>query len=136
MAENIDDLTIAFYQDDRNVLKELQKIVLTRGNWTTIMYLFQELNKKTNEYEAPKVSIRRYQKRGGIYKQQSKFNISSAKQGREIAGILLNWFPEGIEDQHPKPTKVKKPASGPTSARAKEEEDEDGDDDVTSQSDI
>ena len=27
MAENIDDLTIAFYQDDRNVLKELKKIV-------------------------------------------------------------------------------------------------------------
>jgi hypothetical protein len=65
MAENIDDLTIAFYQDDRNVLKEIRKKVLTRGNWTTIMYLFQELNKKTNEYEAPKISVRRYQKRGG-----------------------------------------------------------------------
>jgi len=95
MAENIDDLTIAFYQDDRNVIKELEKIVLTRGNWTTIMYKFQELNKKTDEYEAPKVSIRRYQKRGGVYKQQSKFNISSAKQGREMAKILVNWFPEG-----------------------------------------
>ena len=95
MAENIDDLTIAFYQDDRNVIKELEKIVLTRGNWTTIMYKFQELNKKTEEYEAPKVSIRRYQKRGGIYKQQSKFNISSAKQGREMARILVGWFPEG-----------------------------------------
>lgn len=93
MAENIDDLTIEFFQDDRNVLKQIEKIVLTRGNWTTIMYLFQELNKKTNEYEAPKVSIRRYQKRGGIYKQQSKFNISSAKQGREIARILQHWFP-------------------------------------------
>ena len=94
MAENIDDLTIAFYQDDRNVLKELEKTVLTRGNWTTIMYLFQELNKKTNEYEAPKVSIRRYQKRGGVYKQQSKFNISSAKQGKEMANILVKWFDE------------------------------------------
>lgn len=100
MAENIDDLTIAFYQDDRNVLKEIRKKVLTRGNWTTIMYLFQELNKKTNEYEAPKISIRRYQKRGGIFKQQSKFNISSAKQAREIAAILLEWFPEGQDEQY------------------------------------
>jgi hypothetical protein len=97
MAENIDDLTIAFYQDDRNVIKELDKRVLTRGNWTTIMYKFQELNKKTEVYEAPKVSIRRYQKRGGVYKQQSKFNISSAKQGREIATILTEWFPEGAD---------------------------------------
>ena len=122
MAENIDDLTIAFYQDDRNVLKEIRKKVLTRGNWTTIMFLFQELNKKTNEYEAPKISIRRYQKRGGIYKQQSKFNISSAKQAREIAGILTEWFPEGQDDQYER--------SGP-------EDQDDGDSDQqTSQSDI
>lgn len=100
MAENIDDITIAFYQDDRNVLHQLDKVVLTRGNWTTIMFLYQELNKKTNEYEAPKVSIRRYQKRGGIYKQQSKFNISSAKQGREISKILTQWFPDGKDAEY------------------------------------
>lgn len=137
MAENIDDLTIAFYQDDRNVLKELKKIVLTRGNWTTIMYLFQELNKKTNEYEAPKVSIRRYQKRGGIYKQQSKFNISSAKQGREIAGILLEWFPEGSDE--PKPRKPRAPKAAGASGPADHDgdgPDEGDDDEMTPQSDI
>jgi hypothetical protein len=95
MAENIDDITISFYQDDKNVIKEIEKTILTRGNWTTIMFKYQELNKKTEEYSAPKVSIRRYQKRGGVYRQQSKFNISSAKQGREISSILLKWFPEG-----------------------------------------
>lgn len=119
MAENIDDLTIAFYQDDRNVIKELEKIVLTRGNWTTIMYKFQELNKKTDEYEASKVSIRRYQKRGGIYKQQSKFNISSAKQGREIASILVNWFPESDEDKAKREAKEKKAAEKAEKAAAK-----------------
>src|SRR5688500_20284955 len=117
MAENIDDLTIAFYQDDRNVLKELKKIILTRGNWTTIMYLFQELNKKTNEYEAPKVSIRRYQKRGGIYKQQSKFNISSAKQGREISRILLNWFPQSDADAETIDPNVDGAATPPSAPR-------------------
>ena len=144
MAENIDDLTIAFYQDDRNVLKELEKIILTRGNWTTIMYLFQELNKKTNEYEAPKVSIRRYQKRGGIYKQQSKFNISSAKQGREIASILVKWFPEGVEEDKPKKPRVVKPkVAGPNAGGEPPEDHDDGtpsddesDDGNTMQSDI
>ena len=114
MAETIDDITIAFYQDDRNVLHQLDKVVLTRGNWTTIMFLYQELNKKTNEYEAPKVSIRRYQKRGGIYKQQSKFNISSAKQGREISKILTQWFPEGKDGdfaRHHEQTDISLPAS-------------------------
>ncbi len=131
MAENIDDLTISFYQDDRNVVKELKKLVLTRGNWTTIMYMFQELNKKTNEYEAPKVSIRRYQKRGGIYKQQSKFTISSAKQGREIAGILLDWFPEGSDEEKPKRARGGKKEAQPT-----DENDSGDDEDITSQSDI
>jgi hypothetical protein len=93
MAENVDDLTVAFYEDDRNVVKEIKKKVLTKGNWATIMYMFQDLNKKTGEYEAPKVSIRRYQKRSGVYRQQSKFNISSAKQAKEIIAVLQDWFP-------------------------------------------
>lgn len=145
MAENIDDISIAFYQDDRNVLHQLDKIVLTRGNWTTIMFLYQELNKKTNEYEAPKVSIRRYQKRGGMYKQQSKFNISSAKQGREISKILTNWFPEGKDQEfsrHHEPQLMEAAAPRPPStgskksAESKQAPEADPDDEITSQSDI
>lgn len=98
MAESIDDLTISFFQDDRNVVKEIKKEVLTRGNWTTIVYMFQDLDKKTGEYLKPKVSIRRYQKRSGVYKQQSKFNISSAKQARQIANLLVTWFPTDDSD--------------------------------------
>lgn len=98
MSDNIDNLTISFVQDDRNVIKELEKRVLTRGNWTTIMYKYQELNKKTGEYGAPKASIRRYQKRSGLYRQQSKFTVSSGKQAREISKILTEWFPEGADD--------------------------------------
>ena len=97
MAESIDDLGIEYVEDEKVIIKQIDKNVLTRGNWTTIMYLFQELNKKTDEYSAPKVSIRRYQKRNGVYRQQSKFNISSAKQGREIIKALQNWFPEEQE---------------------------------------
>jgi hypothetical protein len=92
VAEKIDDLTINYFQDEIQVVKELEKNILTRGSWTTIMYLYQELDKNTNEFGQQKVSIRRYQKRSGVYKQQSKFNISSAKQGRQISEILLNWF--------------------------------------------
>ena len=99
MAENIDDLTIQYVEDDKVIIKEENKNILTRGNWTTIMYLFRELDKKTDAYGAPKVSIRRYQKRNGVYRQQSKFNISSAKQGREIIKTLNEWFPLDSEPQ-------------------------------------
>ena len=102
MAENIDDLSIEYVEDDKVIIKEENKNVLTRGNWTTIMYLFREMDKKTEDYGPLKVSIRRYQKRNGVYRQQSKFNISSAKQGREIVRTLTEWFPP--EDAEAKPS--------------------------------
>lgn len=93
MAETIDDIEIEYVEDDKVIIKQLDKHVLTRGSWTTIMFLYQELDKKTEDYGPQKVSIRRYQKRNGVYRQQSKFNISSAKQGKDIIKALQNWFP-------------------------------------------
>ena len=98
MAETIDEIGIEYSEDDKLLLKQIEKRVLTRGNWSTIMFLFQELNKNTDEYGPLKVSIRRYQKRNGAYRQQSKFNISNAKQAREMVKILNEWFPEGASD--------------------------------------
>jgi hypothetical protein len=92
MAETIDDLTIEYTEDDVVIVKQLAKEVLTKGSWTTIMYKFQELDKRTGEFNAPKVSIRRYQKRNGIYRQQSKFNISSEKQANMITEILQKFY--------------------------------------------
>lgn len=98
MAESIDEITIEYVEDDKVVVKQIEKNVLTRGSWTTIMFLFQEMDKNTGLYGPPKVSIRRYQKRGGFFRQQSKFNISSAKQSNAIIETLQKWYPkEGAE---------------------------------------
>jgi hypothetical protein len=94
VSDNIDDLSVEFVQDDRLVVKQVDKKILTRGNWTTIMFKYVEMDKKTGEYGAPKVSIRRYQKRSGVYRMQSKFNISSGKQAHQISGALMGWFPD------------------------------------------
>ncbi len=94
MSDNIDDLSVEFVQDDRLVVKQVDKKILTRGNWTTIMFKYVEMDKKSGEYGAPKVSIRRYQKRSGVYRMQSKFNISSGKQAHQISSALLDWFPD------------------------------------------
>lgn len=94
MAETIDDITIEYIEDEKVVVKQLEKNVLTRGSWTTIMFLFQDMDKNTGLYGPAKVSIRRYQKRGGFFRQQSKFNISSAKQAYAIIGTLEKWYPK------------------------------------------
>lgn len=97
MAETIDDISIEYVEDEKVVVKQLDKNILTRGNWTTIMFLYQEMDKKTEQYGAPKVSIRRYQKRNGVYRQQSKFNISSAKQAKEMIAALNKWYDDNAQ---------------------------------------
>lgn len=94
MAETIDELTIAYDDDGLETVKELDKKVLTRGAWTTIMYRYQEWNKTKGEYGADKYSIRRYQKRNGQYQQKSKFNISSVDQAKDIIATLQDWIEE------------------------------------------
>lgn len=94
MAETIDELTIAYDDDGLETVKELDKKVLTRGAWTTIMYRYQEWNKAKGEYGADKYSIRRYQKRNGQYQQKSKFNISSVDQAKDIIATLQDWIEE------------------------------------------
>jgi len=111
MAQNIDEITINWTDeaDGKQKVKELKKEILSRGSWTTIVFLYQDLDNKTGEFGPPKIRIQRFQKRGGEFRPQSKFNISSAKQAYQIVGVIEKWFPE-------------KPASG---AQADEQTEED-----------
>jgi len=93
MAETIDEITINWEDEDGNLaVKELKKEILTRGAWTTIMFLLQNIDKKTGEYKAPQIRIVRYKKSGGRFLPQSKFTISSARQARQIMDILGGWL--------------------------------------------
>ncbi|MEE2657850.1 MAG: hypothetical protein VX733_05045 [Candidatus Latescibacterota bacterium] len=92
MAETIDELTIHYEEDGQVLRKQLAKQVLTKGSWTTIMYLYQDLDRKSSDYGPQKVSIRRYQKREGSYLQRSKFEISSPVQARAIRDQIDGWF--------------------------------------------
>ena len=95
MAETVEEITIEWTDDDgQKTVKELDKEVLTKGAWSTVMFKYQDLNKKNGEYGAVKFRIGRYQKRNGVYYPHSKFNISSAEQAQKIIGILQNWMEE------------------------------------------
>lgn len=92
MVDDIKDLTVNYEEDGKQVVKELDKQYLSKGSWSTVMFLYQELDRKTDEYGEPKVTIRRYQKVYGEFRQRSKFNISSTKQASKIVDILNDWF--------------------------------------------
>jgi len=91
MASHVDDLTIDYMEDGVLVVKELDKAVLTRGAWSTVVFKFQEWDRKKEDYGPVRFSIRRYRKRNDEYRQQSKFNISSVDQANKLVEILSAW---------------------------------------------
>ena len=92
MAENTDELSINYEEEGILVVKEIDKEILTKGAWTTILFRYQEFDKTTQEYGPDKFTIRRYQKRNGQYQTKSKFNISSAAQAQKIVETLAKWL--------------------------------------------
>ncbi len=92
MTNTIDSLTIAFQEGDLEKTRELDKYVLSKGAWTTIMYSYQDWDASKQVFGPVKYSIRRYQKRNDQYWQKSKFNISSPAQAQKIVEILSAWL--------------------------------------------
>ena len=94
MAETVEELNVDWEEDGQLVTKTLKSEVLTKGSWTTIMFLYQEMDRKSGQWREPKITIRRYQKVRGNYMQKSKFNMSSANQANRIAQVIHDWTPE------------------------------------------
>jgi len=105
MVENIEDISVTYEEGGETLVEELDKVVLSRGSWTTILFKYREFDKKTEGMGPIKYTIRRYQKRNGVYRQQSKFNISSVKQATQLVEALQAWVADdaggdggGLED--------------------------------------
>ena len=94
MAETVDELTVEYLEGEEMTVKELDKVILTKGAWATLMFRYQDLDHKTGEFGPDKYTIRRYQKRNGEYSQRSKFNISSKDQAKSVIDELTKWTNE------------------------------------------
>ncbi len=91
MAETIDELTVEYVDNGVTTVKELDKQVLSKGAWSTIIFKYQSWNASKEEYGPLAFTVRRYQKRQGVYTQRSKFNISSVDQAKKIVEALNHW---------------------------------------------
>src|SRR5438552_3976058 len=94
MAETLEELTFDYEDEGTLVRKELDRAVLSKGSWATIMFLFQELDRAKGKFRAPKMAIVRFKKSKGSYRKQSSFNISNEKQARQIAEVFEQWYPK------------------------------------------
>jgi len=93
---DVEELSYDF-SDDEGVLvrKQVERVILSKGGWATVMFLYRELDKKTGDFRDPKAAIVRFKKWNGVYRKQSSFNVSSARQARQIIEVLERWYPAG-----------------------------------------
>ena len=70
---------------------------LSKGAWTTIIFKYQQWERKKDDYGPERYTIRRYRKISNEYRQQAKFNISSKDQAKKIIDALDGWIQESDE---------------------------------------
>ncbi len=96
MASTIEEICIDYFDENgQQIIKQLDKSVLSKGAWTTILFLYAEWDRKKEVWGAPKARIDRFQKKNGEYRSQSKFKFSSAKQAQQIIDIFREWISSG-----------------------------------------
>src|SRR5512145_2200115 len=92
MAETLEELSYNYEDEGKLVRKEVDRAVLSKGAWATVMFLYQELDRQKEEWRDPKIAIVRSKKSGGTYRKQSSFNISSERQARQIVDVIEKWY--------------------------------------------
>ena len=92
MASKAEDLTINYEEDGVLIVKELDKVLLSKGAWATVLFKYVQWDRAKNDYGPERYSIRRYRKIDDEYRQQAKFTISSREQAQKIIEALQKWM--------------------------------------------
>lgn len=92
MASTVEEITINYEEDGVLIVKELDKEILSKGAWTTILFRYKQWDAKKEDYGPDRYAIRRYRKMNNEYRQQSKFTISSRDQAIKIVESLQKWI--------------------------------------------
>ena len=92
MASDVDQITINYEEDGLLLVKELDKVILSKGAWATILFRYQQWEPAQNDYGPERYTIRRYRKIKGEYIPQTKFNISSQEQAKKLIEALQSWL--------------------------------------------
>lgn len=114
MSSGVDELTVNWSEGEILKVRELDKVVLsTSTSWATVAFLFQEHDPDTGGWRPPKVSLRRYRKRGGKFVVDKHLTLSTEKQAVDFARTIDGWF----SDAGPGRTQEVKPGSAPRPGR-------------------
>jgi hypothetical protein len=91
ISDALDELSYEQEADGVLVREQLDRVVLTRGTWAMVMFLYRDLDRDTGAWRAPRMAIVRFQKWRGGYRKHSAFNVSTAAEARELCEVLARW---------------------------------------------
>ena len=90
----IEELSVTFEENGVLKVRQLDRVVLSSSSsWATVAHLFEERDPEGG-FRGPKVSLRRYRKRGKGFVVDKHLTISSPRQAHTLAAALARWFPE------------------------------------------
>ena len=92
MVSDVNDLTIRYEEEGIVLVEEIDKEILSKGAWATVLFRYRQWDRRKNAYGPESYTIRRYQKVHGEYMPKSKFTISSSKQAEKIVEVLQKWL--------------------------------------------
>jgi hypothetical protein len=91
MFDALDELTYDHEDDGVLVRKQLERVVIARGAWATVMFLYEELDRATGSFGAPKIAFVRLKKSRGAYRKHASFTIAGGDETRRLGAILAGW---------------------------------------------
>ncbi len=92
MSDALDELTYDVEEDGVLVRRQLERVVLGGGAWATVMFLYEERDRKSGAFGAPKISVARFKKFRGTYKRHAAFTLASVEQARALTDTFERWF--------------------------------------------
>jgi hypothetical protein len=94
-ADPTADLTVAYEEGGAVLVEELAKVILqVSPSWATVAFLSRE-HHQDGTHGAPRVSLRRYKKRGGRFIVDKHFTLTTKAQALACANALQAWFADG-----------------------------------------
>jgi hypothetical protein len=94
MAESLDELSYDLEEEGTLVRRQLDRAVVARGAWATVMFLYQELDRDTGGFGAAKIAVARFKKLRGAYRRHSVFTLASVAEARDLTAVFERWFDE------------------------------------------
>lgn len=98
-ADPLAELTVRYEEAGVVQVEELGRAVLASSPlWATLAFVARERDPATGGFRPPRVTLRRYKKRGGRFHVDTHFTLTSAAQAQALVAALGGWLDGGALD--------------------------------------